>query len=148
MKVQRFALVAVLSVLPIAMGCGHFRNLLFRPGAPCNACAGCLQGRDIAPPAIPNAYGEPGCGAIPPVGLGCGGETYGSYYGGTHSGYPTGGNVIGDPAVGSAIYPGAPPNGYIPDNWVAPGERVVPDSMQTYESPQSGPMTPTNPNGQ
>jgi hypothetical protein len=132
MKIRQIALFGVLTVLPVAMGCGHFKGLLFGPGAPCNACMGGTQGYNIAPPAC-------SCG----MEQGCGGETYGSYYGGADLGYAADGSVIGAPGMGPGIYSSGPSNGYHPDNWVAPGEQMVPNSLHTYETPSDQGMSPT-----
>lgn len=149
MNAKVLSVLVVVTVLPLAVGCGNLNNWIHGRGAFCGSCSGNAPGYSVIPQTVgPIVGGHGGCGgpACGPVHANpepvCGTEFGGAYYGGYDSGYPIDGNYIGSPAIGTGVYGADPydqynsPSGFMPNNQ----SYVVPGSQYETEGTQLAPM--------
>lgn len=149
MNTKVLSVLVVVTVLPMAGGCGNISNWIHGRGAFCGSCVANGPAYQVVPPAagpfvnVPQGCGGPSCApACPTPEPVCGTEFGGSYYGGYDSGYPMDESVIGSPMIGNGIYDGQPydlnisPNGWMPNNQ----SYVVPGSQYETEGVPLAPM--------
>lgn len=73
---------------------------------------------------------------------GCGGETFGSYYGGI----PSDASVIDSSGAGMGHFDPSWSNPHIPGDWRPSGEMIVPNSMRYSDGPPANvPSAPSIP---
>ena len=152
MNTKVLSVLVVLTVLPMASGCGNLCGWLHGRGAFCGSCIGNNPAYTVIPPSAgPLIGGHPGCGgqgcgpvcpAPEPV---CGTEFGGSYYGGYDAGYPINESVIGSPVIGNGIYGGIHHDQQIPSSGFQPYNQsyVVPGSQYEVEGMPLAPMQST-----
>jgi hypothetical protein len=141
MNAKVLSVLVVVTIMPLAAGCGSVRNLFHGRGAYCGNCATQSPGYSVIPSvAAPGGCGGPGCGpTMPSAEPVCGTEFGGSYYGGYDGQYLGDGNVIGGPMIGTGVYGGQPFDSYNPSNdWIPSDPNYVPNSAYTVDN---NPMT-------